>query len=128
MTRFLCIPILILPPPLQYYPAPSERTAGTEQKSEIVPATIIVNLIRAYIARKERKDESDWHDYPVPQADPETCDIPVRRSNMLEGVGTGGTTRQKQDTKEQQMKVRFLHNLLSLKKSWIVANFSPRIC
>ena len=114
--------------PPRRYPASSERAAGTEQEPEVVPAAVVVNLVEAHIVREERDDESDRHDHPVPQTEPEASEAPVRGGDMRGGVGTSGTARQEQGTQEQQTEqVRFLHRLFSFKVQFSVANLPQRL-
>jgi len=109
-------------------PASSERTAGTEQEPEVVPATAVVNLVEAHIVREERDDEGDRCDQPMPQAKPEASDAPVRSGDMRGGVWTGGATRQEQGTEEQQtQQVRFLHRLFSFKVQFSAVKLPQRL-
>src|SRR3989344_7732121 len=109
-------------------PASSERTAGTEQEPEVVPAAAVVNLVEAHIVREERDDECDRRDHPVPQTEPEASDAPVRSDDMRGGVGTCGATRQEQGTQEQQTEqVRFLHRLFSFKVRFSAATLPQRL-
>ena len=109
-------------------PASSERTAGTEQEPEVVPAAAVVNLVEAHIVREERDDEGDRRDHPVPQTEQEASDTPVRSGDVRGGVGTGGATRQEQGTEEQQtQQVRFLHRLFSFQGAVLCGEITTEI-
>lgn len=117
-----------LRPPRQRAPAFTEQNPGAEYETEVVPATVIVNLVEVHIVREERDDEGDWRDYPMPQTEPEASDAPVRGGDMRGGVWTGGATRQEQsDQKYQAQQVRFLHRLFSFKVQFSTALLPQRL-
>ena len=89
-----------LRPPRRRCSASSERTAGAEYETEVVPVAVVVNLVDIHAVREERDDESDRRDHPVPQTKPEARDAPVRGGDMRGGVGTSGTARQEQSAKK----------------------------
>ena len=114
--------------PRRRAPASTEQNPGAEYETEVVPAAVVVNLVEAHVVREERDDESDRHDHPVPQTEPEASEAPVRGGDMRGGVGTSGTARQEQGTQEQQTEqVRFLHRLFSFKVQFSVANLPQRL-
>src|SRR3989338_9195975 len=78
-----------LRPPRRRAPASTEQNPGAEYETEVVPATVVVNLVEAHIVREERDDESDRRDHSVPQTEPEDSEAPVRGGDMRSGVGTG---------------------------------------
>ena len=50
----------------------------TEQKTKVVPASVVVSLIDVYAFSKERNEEGDGQNHAVPKTEPEACDRPVR--------------------------------------------------
>ena len=109
-------------------PASTEQNPGAEYETEVVPATVVVNLVEVHIVREERDDEGDWRDHSMPQTEPEASDASVRGGDMRGGVGTGDTTRQEQSAQEYQaQQVRFLHRLFSFKVQFSVALLPQRL-
>ncbi len=118
----------LLRSPRRRTPASTEQNPGAEYETEVVPATVVVNLVEAHIVREERDDEGDRCDHPVPQTEPEASDASVRGGHMRSGVGTGGTTRQQQSTQGQQAEqVRFFHRLFSFKVQFSVVKLPQRL-
>ena len=56
-----------LRPPRRRTLASSEQNPSAEYKTEVVPATVVVDLVEAHAVREERDDEGDRRDHPVPQ-------------------------------------------------------------
>jgi hypothetical protein len=62
--------------------------SDTPEEAEVVPSAVVVHLIDVHVVGKQRDDECNRGDETLPQAEPESCDLPASIRNVYRRIGT----------------------------------------
>jgi hypothetical protein len=64
----------------------AQEQPGAEDKPEVVPEPAVVNFIEAHTLAEDGDDEGDRSDKTVPQAFPESSDLPLAVRSLLKVI------------------------------------------
>src|SRR5215469_8448289 len=74
--------------------AAAKEARQPEQVAEVIPGSVVVNLIDGQVALEERSHENERCDKAMPDAKPETCDHVVLVGRSLKLIRGGSTPGQ----------------------------------
>ena len=66
----------------------AEGHTDSEQKAEVVPAAVVVDLVDLDIVVEQRADEGEDQGQAIPEPHEETCHMPIGVGRVRQGVGS----------------------------------------
>ena len=85
-----------LPLPASTPAAASEEDASSEHEPEVVPVAVVVDVVHVHAVGKQRDDERNWGNDPVPSTEPKPGEVATGIDHADRRVGSGRTRGQQQ--------------------------------
>ena len=84
----------LLGPPCRPVAATAKDARQAEQIAEVVPGSVVVDLVDTEVAFEKRGHEHKWRNKTLPEAEPEACDCVVFARRSFEMVSARRTSGQ----------------------------------